>query len=53
MKPELEENEIGFERGIGGELGAPVAVALLQIDQRGGRTALGPLSGEFQGVADL
>jgi len=34
MEPELEKNVIGFESGIGGQLGAPVAVARLQVHRR-------------------
>ena len=53
IEPELEQNVVGFEGGIGAELGAPVAVALLQACEPTGGPADGRFRSGFQRVADL
>ena len=45
IEPELEQDVIGFQRGVGGEFRAPVAVALLKAGEIDCRPALGLFGG--------
>ena len=53
IQPELEQDVIGFEGGVGAQFGAPVAVALLQTGQPAGGAAHGMFGRGFQRVTDL
>src|SRR5579883_167731 len=52
IEPKLEENVIGFERGIGRQLRAPVAVTRLQARQIRRRTFGGLYGGGLQRIFD-
>ena len=53
MQPQLKQDVIGFERGVGGQQRAPVAIRVLQAEQMLGGALQILLGGGQQFIADL